>query len=416
MKVGKKALFSLVFISLIMVLAACGGDSGGESSGDGEGGNGEKITIFQSKVEISDALEELAATYTEETGVEVEIVGTTGDDYFSQLQIKLNSEQGPSIFTLGNEREAQRLESYVHDMSDLEYTQNIAPNMGLMNGEELVGIPYGIEGFGLVYNKDLVNEEDITDYESFVSEMERLKGEDVNPISLSQEAFFLIGHPSNYPFALQDDYRTYIDNLSAGDTSMTETEEFQKFGEFMGAIKEHGVNPMDVNYDEQMGAFANGETAMVHQGNWSYGILQDYEVDFEVGMMPFPLMGNDKLAVGVGGNWAVNGTKSEEEIAAANDFLEWMHTSETGKQYVVEEFGFLPAMTNIDAGEVDPLSQDVLEASNSGETIPWAINYFPAGVIQNDFTPAAQEFFLNEDATGEDLIEGLDSAWDNATK
>ena len=59
----------------------------------------QKITIFQSKVEISDQLEALAKEYTEETGVEVEIWGTTGDDYFQQLQIRLNSDQGPSIFS-----------------------------------------------------------------------------------------------------------------------------------------------------------------------------------------------------------------------------------------------------------------------------------------------------------------------------
>ncbi|UOQ44823.1 ABC transporter substrate-binding protein [Halobacillus salinarum] len=417
MKFGKKAFGGLVFICLLLALAACSsGDKSSGGSSDEASGDGKSITIFQSKVEISDQLEELAKKYTDETGVKVEIWGTTGDDYFSQLQIKLNSEQGPSIFTLGNEREAEKLKSYLYDMSDRDYVKNIAPNMALKQGDKLVGIPYGVEGFGLVYNKDLVSPEDVKDYDSFVSTMKKLKGEDVNPISLSQEAFFLIGHMSNYPFALQDDYKSYIDKLSAGDVSMADTEEFQEFGKFMEAIKTYAPNPMDVTYDEEMGDFATGKTAMVHQGNWSYGMLSDYDVDFDIGMMPFPLMGNDKLAVGVGGNWAVNGNKSEEEIKAANDFLEWLHTSETGKKYIVEKFGFIPAMTNIEANDLDPLSQAVLDASNSGETIPWAINYYPAGVIQNDLTPAAQQFFLDEKMKGNDFIKDMDKAWDNATK
>lgn len=36
----------------------------------------DKIIIFQSKVEITDQLEELAETYEDETGVEVEVSGT----------------------------------------------------------------------------------------------------------------------------------------------------------------------------------------------------------------------------------------------------------------------------------------------------------------------------------------------------
>ena len=91
-------------------------------------------------------------------------------------------------------------------------------------------------------------------------------------------------------------------------------------------------------------------------------------------------MGNDKLAVGVGNNWAINGKKDEAEVQAANDFLNWLFTSEIGHRYIVEEFGFVPALTNIDAGDLDPLSQDVLEASNSGKTIPWAQNYYPANL------------------------------------
>ncbi|WP_082232136.1 sugar ABC transporter substrate-binding protein [Halobacillus massiliensis] len=419
MTFGKKMLGILIL--MLVFLAACsGGDSGNESaegeSGGDSSGSADSITIFQSKVEISDQLEALAEQYTEETGVDVEIWGTTGDDYFSQLQIRLNSNQGPSIFTLGNEREAERLESYLYDMSGESFTEDIAPNMELALDDQIVGIPYGVEGYGLVYNKDLVNAEDITDYDSFVSTMEELKGQDVNPLSLSQEAFFLIGHMSNYPFALQDDYREFVNQLSAGEVTMAETEEFQEFGKFLEAIKANASNPMDVNYDEQMGDFATGETAMVHQGNWAYGMLADYDVDFEIGMMPFPLNGNDKLAVGVGGNWAVNGTKDEGEIQAAVDFLEWMHTSEEGKRYIVEEFGFVPAMTTIEATDLDPLSQAVYEASNSGETIPWAQNYFPANVIQNDFTPVAQEFYLNEDMTGEEMIEQLDAAWQNASQ
>jgi raffinose/stachyose/melibiose transport system substrate-binding protein len=418
MKFKKKALASILMIAFMLVMSACSGgnsekDSGKEGSKES---SDKKITIFQSKVEISEQLEKLAKEYTKETGVEVEIWGTTGDDYLQQLQIKLNSNQGPSIFSLQHVKEAEKLNSYVYDMSNEEYVKNIAPNMELKYDGKIVGVPYGVEGFGLVYNKSLVKPEDLKDLQSFTSTLEKLKADGVNPFGLSQEAYFLIGHISNYPFSLQKDHFDFIDQLSEGKVTLAETKEFQEFGKFFEAIKANATNPLDVTYDEEMGDFASGKTAMVHQGNWAYGMLKDYDLGFEVGMLPFPLNGNDKLSVGVGNNWAINGTKDKEEIKNANDFLQWMLNSDIGKKYIVEEFGFVPAMTNIDAGDLDPLSQAVFEASNSGNTIPWAQNYYPANVVPNDFAPAAQEFFLNKDMTGKELIEKLDAAWKNAVK
>lgn len=109
----------------------------------------------------------------------MEIWGTTGDDYFQQLQIKLNSDQGPSIFTLEGLRQAQKLKSYVADLSDAEFVPNIAPKMELKMDDKVVGLPYGVEGFGIVYNKDLVKPEDVKDYDSFVSTLQNLKNKEL---------------------------------------------------------------------------------------------------------------------------------------------------------------------------------------------------------------------------------------------
>lgn len=414
---------------LLFALAACGGgDQAGEETppadtdqetdqGADGGDTVDQISIFQSKVEISEELEALAKEYEEETGVRVEVWGTTGDDYFQQLQIRLNSNQGPSIFSLRHLTEAMTLEPYAYDLSDVPYADDIAPNMGLEVDDKLLGIPFGVEGFGLVYNKDMIDPSDVADYDSFVETLRRFDEEgDAAGLSLSREAFFLIGHVSNYPFSIQEDNIEFMDRLNAGEVTMADTEEFQAFGEMMEAIRDHTPNPMEVTYDSQVGDFAAGRTAMIHQGNWAHGMLQDYDLDFEVGMLPVPLMDNDKLAVGVGMNWSVNADKDEAEIQAALDFLEWMHTSETGHRYIVEEFGAVPALTNIEAGDLDPLSMAVYEATTAGETIPWSHTYYPANLVVNDFMPVAQNFFINSGVTGQDLVEDMDEAWHNASR
>lgn len=410
--------FSLMMVVLLIAafaLAGCGSVKDKNNSGGKGKSSAPTLTIFNSKVEIVDQLEALTEEYTEETGVKVEVWGAAGDKYAQQLQSKLTSNQGPSIFSV-KVSEAEKLKSYLYDMSNEDYVKSIAPNMELKVDDKIVGVPYGVEGYGLIYNKNMVNPKDVTDYDSFVHTLEKFKSEDINGLGMSEEDYFLIGHILNTPFALQDDPIAFIDKLNKGEVKMADTKEFQDFAKFMEAIKANTKNPLEVTYDGVIGDFATGKTAMIHQGNWAYGMFEDYDLDFEMGMMPFPLEGNDKLAVGVGNNWAINGSADEDEIKAANDFLNWMFTSETGQRYIVEEFGFIPAMTNIEAKDLDPLSQIVLEASNSGQTIPWAFNYFPANSITNDLSPAAQEFFLSKDMTGQQLLEKLDAAWANSVK
>ncbi|XID92435.1 ABC transporter substrate-binding protein [Paenibacillaceae bacterium WGS1546] len=423
MRKAKKVLGLLTATAL--VLAGCG-SSGGNNASPGASPDGSpaatpeklpKISLFQSKVEITEPLEALIKKYKDETGNEVEVWGAAGDAYSTQLQAKLAAGEGPTIFSVGTGAEAEKLQSYFHDLSNEPYAEHIAPNVALELNGKVVGVPYGVEGFGIVYNKSLVDPANVVDLDSFTQTLEKLKAESKNGFSLSQEDYFLIAHILNMPFALQPDPQAFIEQLNKGEVKMADTKEFQEFAKFLDAIKANAVNPMEVTYDRQMGDFATGKNAMVHQGNWSYGMLADFgDLGFDIGMMPFPLAGNKKLSIGVASNWVINDKAGAEQIKAASAFLNWLFTSETGKNAIVNEFKFIPAMTNIEANELDPLSKDVFEATKSGETVSWAFNLFPPGIIGNDLAPAAQKYFMDKNMTGEQFLKELDAVWAQAAK
>jgi raffinose/stachyose/melibiose transport system substrate-binding protein len=420
LKKAKKMLGLLTVIALITVLAACGSSNNNNTSSSSPSGTAapvklKKISLFQSKVEIAEALEAAAKKYTAETGNEIEVWGSAGDAYATQLQAKLAANEGPTIFSVGSGAETEKFKSYYADLSNESYVKNISPNMEVKIDGKVVGVPMAVEGFGLVYNKGLVDSKDVTDLDSFVAMLKKQKADGKNGFSLSSEAYFLIGHIINTPFALQADPAAFIEKLNKGEVKMADTPEFQEFAKFMVAIREDSINPMEVTYDSQMGDLATGKTAIVHQGNWSFGMLADYP-DLDVSMMPFPLTGNNKLAVDIPGSWVVNVKKDAEEIKAANAFIDWFYNSETGKNTIVNEFKFIPAMTNIEANNLDPLSQAVYEATKSGQTIPWANNLFPQGIIVNDLAPATQGFFLTKGMTGEQYLQALDAAWAKAAK
>ncbi|TCL57578.1 carbohydrate ABC transporter substrate-binding protein (CUT1 family) [Kineothrix alysoides] len=375
-----------------------------------------KIVVFQSKVEIMDQLEALCEEYGKETGVEVEVWGTTGDDYVQQLKIKLSNNQGPTVFSLAPGSESDDLISYLADLGDLSFVKDIAANMADEKDGKVVGIPYTVEGFGVVYNKDLINPAEITTTDAFIQMLKDQKAAGINGFSLSQESYFLIGHILNTPFALQSDPGAFVQQVVNGEVKLQDSEDFQEFARLMEAVRDNTNNPLEITYDRETGDFATGKSASIHQGNWCYGMFADYDVNFDMGIMPLPISGNDKLAVSVPACWYVNSQASEAEQLAGKQFLEWVYTSEIGQKYLIDEFGFIPVLTTMESVSADPLSQSVAEYTAEGKTIGWPMNtYWPAGIVDVNLVPVAEKFFTT-DMTGEEFLAELNEAFVTAGK
>jgi raffinose/stachyose/melibiose transport system substrate-binding protein len=373
----------------------------------------EKFVLFQSKVEIIDQLDAAARAYRAETGVEVEVWSTTGDDYFHQLKTRFANNQGPVLFSAAPGAETAQIANYLEDLGDMPFVNSIAGSLLEKDGDRIIGIPYTVEGFGMVYNKGLINPARVKDYDSFVKMLQDSRAKKINGFGLSQEGYFLIGHILNTPFALRPDRESYMDRLNRGEVKMADTPEFQEFAKFYAAIREYSYNPLEVNYDKECGEFATGKTAAIHQGNWCYSMFKDYDLDFEMGLTAFPLMGNDKLAVSVPAVWAINSQAPDAQKELAKEFLTWLYTGSEGIRYMTEEFGFIPLVKGVTSGSLDPLSAEVNRYAASGNIIPWAINDYPAGIVDVHLTPVAQRFFTSRMSAGE-FLEALDAAWAKA--
>jgi len=372
-----------------------------------------KITIFQSKTEIMTELNKLAKEYTEQTGVEVEVWETTGDNYYSDLKTSLSTESGATLFSLQPGAESVELADYLADLGDLSFVDKIGAGMADEVDGKLVGIPYTVEGFGLVYNKDLV---DATSFGSVDDLAAYLASSDAdNALGLSQEDYFLIAHILNAPFAVQDDPQGYLTSVLTGEKRMADNDAFKDFAKLMEAIRTNCKNPVDITYDNNCGDFATGKTAMIHQGNWCTSMFADYDVAFEMSLAGVPIQGNKALSVSVPIAWYLNVDASADEQALAKDFLEWLYTSETGISYLMNNFNFIPVVDGMENSNLDPINQAVSEAVISGNTIPWVMSNWPAGIVTTDLAPITKEFFTS-DMTGEDLVNKLNDAFVSASK
>jgi raffinose/stachyose/melibiose transport system substrate-binding protein len=416
---GKHGIISktgkiLLLMTFCGLLAAASVYASGQKS---QTPGAKKITLYQRKAELNDRFEELAGIYEKETGVKVEVLGASSDSYITSIQGKLTSKQELTIFTIRTGVETEQLKAYLADLSNEPYLGNINTGMELRVGGKVVGIPYGIEGYGFMYNKKLVNAEDIKTYEGFEKIFKALKSAGKDPFELSDKGFMLVGHILNVPFALQSDPLAFIDKLNKGEVKMANTREFQEWAKYMVLIREYCGNPLEITYDQQIANFATGKTAMINQGNWTWPMFEDYKIDFDIGMAPMPVGGNTKISVGVPNYFAVNSQAPAEEIEAGKDFIEWLFHSDTGKDYIVNKLYLVPAMKHIEAGGgLDPLSKIVLEESRKGNALLWTYNYWPNNIVNNFLVPATQDFFLNKSITGQQFLENLDKSWAEANK
>lgn len=405
----------IILLTVAGILFAASAYAGGQK-GDARGGT-RKITLYQRKAELNDRFEELAEIYEKETGIKVEVLGASSDSYITSIQGKLTSKQELTIFTIRTGVETEQLKAYLADLSGEPYLNNINTGMELVVDGKVVGIPYGIEGYGFMYNKALIKPENIKSLEDFERTLIALKSAGKDPFELSDKGFMLIGHILNVPFALQNDPLAFIARLNKAEVKMANTREFQEWVKYMTLIREYCGNPLEITYDQQIANFATGKTAMINQGNWTWPMFEDYTIDFDIGIAPMPVGGNTKISVGVPNYFAINSQAPADEIEAGKDFIEWLFTSDIGKEYIVNKLYLVPAMKDINAGNsLDPLSKVVLEESRKGSTLLWTYNYWPNNIVNNFLVPVTQDFFLNKSITGQQFLENLDKAWAEANK
>lgn len=384
--------FGFLILMGMLILAGCGGPTQNKS----------KITILQNKVEIQGAFEEIADKYNAQSDkYEVEILGTNAD-YVPLLQTSLMGKDAPVIFSANGISEVQSFKEHMEDIASykaVEYAVNdtLTP---FKEDDMLIGLPSSIEGFGFVYNKPLfkklgINPEEMKTIEGFNQACDKLKAAEYECVSIAPEGYFISAHLLNVPFALQADYQKFIKELESGQIKL-DTPEFKEWSTLMTKLKDTGGDVLSSSYDKSANSFATEKAAMLHQGNWVYPLLKENNVTFEMGYLPMPIKGNDKLSIGVAQSLHVNKKATKEQKEGADDFLNWMYSNEESQGIIIEKFGVIPPFTNFDTTKLDPLSQEILKYTNDKKTLPWTFNYFPTGKIDTDMKPIMEEFFANK--------------------
>lgn len=426
----------LVFmLAAALIIAGCSSNSNDEDSNatGSDSGSGDKVSIdiFQFKVEFRDQFEELVGKYQEENpdvNIDVQTVGG-GNDYAASLKAQMSSGNEPTIFNVGGPTEVEEYREYLADLSDTEAASLALDGTleGVIEGEEILGLPYSQEGYGLIYNKEVfenagINAEELTTFEALEEAVATL---DSQKEELGLEAVFAL--PAKELWVMGNHLaNTYIAPEFDNDVTATyeaDTVELvynDQMKRMLDLQADYSIQPvLSLDYSQQVEqSFSLGTVAMIQQGNWIYPTVEQMDPDFAengIGMIPMPFDGmDDHLPVGVPQYWVVNKNSSDEEVQAAKDFLDWMYTSEEGKDMVLNDFKFIPAYEGYDTEQIsDPLSKIVYEYASEGKTIGWTFMGTPVGWNEDVLAVNFQKY-LNGDFEWEQVIEESIKGWENS--
>lgn len=394
-------------------LAACGSSTSGD---DAKG----KVYYLNFKPEAADQWTALAKEYTKEKGVEVKVQTAASGTYEQTLKSEIAKTEAPTLFQVNGPVGYQNWKKYTADMSNTDVYKELAnQDVALEDGDKVVGVPYVMETYGLIYNKDILNKYFALDGAKATS-MDEIDNFDTlkavaDDMQARKDELGIKGAFTSAGFDSSSDWRfkTHLANLPLyyefKDDNVTEQPATIK-GTYLPNYKkifdlyitDSTTDPTQLSAktgDDANSEFALGEAAFYQNGTWAWTDLQKAGMKAEsVGMMPIytGVKGEEKqgLATGSENYWCINDKASDADKKATEDFLSWVITSDTGKKAISQDMGFTTPFKTFDDVKFDnPLTEAAVEDQKSGKTqVSWNFTMMPSEEWKNKVGQALLEY------------------------
>lgn len=362
----KKIIALVLCLVMVFALCACGesntattapaADTATEAPAEEPAATG-SVYYLNFKPEQKDQWEALAASYTEQTGIPVTVRTAASGTYEETLSAEMAKSEAPTLFQVNGPVGLASWKDYCYDLSSSAlYGELTNDSFALKDGDQVLGIAYVIESYGLITNKTLLEKAgySVDDIKSFDDLKKVAEDITARKDELGFAAFSSAGmdgssdwrfktHLANLPiyFEYQADgisstpaiKGTYLDNyknifdLYINNSTCDPTELSSKTG------------------DDSRNEFLNSQAVFFQNGSWEYGNLSGTFTDDELAMIPIYIgvgdEANQGLCTGTENFWCVNKDASEEDIQATLDFLYWCVTSDEGTNALANEMNFV---------------------------------------------------------------------------
>ena len=401
----KKILAMLLALCMVFALCACGQSAApaeqaapAEEAAPAAEESAAKGYVYwlNFKPESDEVLKNIAAMYTEETGVPVTILTAAQGTYQETLTAEMDKSEAPTLFVVGNTGAITTWGEDCLDLTDTAIANELTTDAYNLYDEDgkLCSIGYCYECYGIIVNKALLAEagysiDDINNFDSLKTVAEDIHaradelGFDAFTSSAmdSSSSWRFTGHLANLEY-----YYESVDDPAAWETCPATItgaymDNYKNLWDLY--INNASANPADLaagGFDAN-DEFATGKAVFYSQGNWEWSSLQEKGMKAEdLTMIPYycGVEGEEKAGLNCGTEncWAVNANADEYAIQATLDFMYWCVTDAEASRLLVDTFGVMPYKQA--AESTNPFLANANAYSAAGNYVmPWVTNFQP---------------------------------------
>lgn len=395
------------------------------------------LTYYSTSAEVNSMFEEMFAAYHEmNPNVTIELIPTgVGEGQSEKLQSLYASGNAPTFMNIDPSTALE------YQSNLLPITEENAPWTDLMIdgaieagklGGTVLGVPFTIQGYALLYNKRVVDEvydgafdpAAINTQDALREFFETLDAAGVAPTMFHGANWSVGCHYLGLAYAAQgpatSDGTGYIEALIAGEKNIADSDIFQGYMDTFDLIAQYNYNKQDPlvgDYNKDIQAFASGQCATFFMGDWAWTVITSLEEkDTEYGFIPVPwsndpaAYGNSQVVMSMPKIMCVDASQSTpEQQAAALDALEWMLTTPEGQEYFIEG-GFMMPYKNVREVEYNSMTQSVAEYAQAGDTINIGCFVYLTGDAWTQTGNLMLQYLAGE-MSRDELAEGIDAYW-----
>ena len=365
------------------------------------------ITLEQNKPEIDAALKAYAGVWSTANKVTVTVKsvgGSSGIDLGTQLKADFAAGDMPDIFAISGLEDYKQWANITLDLTGEKWINDTS--VPFKADGKVYGFPVAVEGWGLAYNADILKKAGVdpltlNNYAAYKAAFEKING---MKTALGIKSVVSMAASIDMSWVTRDhDLNALLSNgLPYGDMSVTNDllagtvdakrlSEYADWVELMFKYADKAVLTTG-NYDAQVGAFASGKAAFLHQGNWVDPNMAQAKATFAMGFAPYgsSSQATDGIFVSAPSFYVIN--KNSKNIPAAKKFLNDLVYTDAGNKYMVVDALMIPAYKNITLSPAGQLSKSVQTWAAAGKIYSWNQYNFTQEFREKTLAPIYNQF------------------------
>ncbi|QWU17934.1 raffinose/stachyose/melibiose transport system substrate-binding protein [Paenibacillus sophorae] len=427
----KKTLALFLVLLLVASLTACGGSGNSDNTAAESNGGKVNIVIVNGKGEIASQWEQAAKDFmAANPDITVEAVSGAVGETVNLLDKLTASGKTVTLAMMSPDSIVNKYKDFGIDLSGEKWNQDTVYGVKDANGK-VAGFPFSIEGFGLVYNKSVVEKAvggtfdpySINTRDKLKALLDKIQASGVKyPVAYQTENWSVANHYSTQFLNQAEDPNTIVEQLKAGTFDLASNAVWNGYYDTMDLLvsktyNKYGERPLGKYYDDAHLSVGKGESAILFNGNWAFDSLKAVSGE-SFGFIPVPVDNNpdnplnNKIAAGPTNILVINKAATTAQQEAAKKFLDWLVYDQKGQDFLVNQAQVISAFKNNPNKVTNPLGVAIAEAVQAGKTLPFSSNYVKVEDWGNILAPDIQKYIAQKESRA-DLAKAIETYYKN---